>query len=282
MIESGNSSLLYMWTKEGDLHIVVCAKQTPDSAATINVEQDKAVWGESPMIVNPWDEYAIEEAIRIKERHGGHVTAITMGPDRSTDVLKTCLAMGCDKGVLISDEAFRGSDARATSVVLAGAIEKLGDVSLAFFGKKAIDGDTGLVSMSVARLLGWAPLSYVSQIVSLDDDKKSITVARLVEEGKQVCIGQMPAVISVVKDINEPRYPTFTGIRKASKVDYPAWNAVDLGLVPEKIVGLPSSALWAEMRSLGTRSGEGEIIKGDSPDQMAATLADRLMAEKVI
>lgn len=264
------------------MHIVVCAKQTPDSAATINVEQDKAVWGESPMIVNPWDEYAIEEAIRIKERHGGHVTAITMGPDRSTDVLKTCLAMGCDNGVLISDEAYRGSDARATSVVLAGAIEKLGDVSLAFFGKKAIDGDTGLVSMSVARLLGWAPLSYVSQIVSLDDNKKSITVARLVEEGKQVCIGQMPAVISVVKDINEPRYPTFIGIRKASKVDYPAWNAADLGLVPEKIVGLPSSALWTEMRSLGTRSGEVEIIKGDSPDQMAATLADRLMAEKVI
>ena len=264
------------------MHIVVCTKQTPDSAATINVESGQAVWGESSMVVNPWDEYAIEEAIRIKEKHGGQVTAITVGPERAKDVLKTCLAMGCDNGILVSDEAFEGSDARATATVLAAAIKKIRDASLVFFGKQAIDGDTGLVPLSVARLLDWTPLSYVFEISKLDTVEGEIKVTRLVEEGKQICSAKIPAVISVVKDINEPRYPTFIGIRKASKADYTVWNAADLGISEAQVGKSAASVLWNNIDTLPTRNGDVEIIRGDSVEQIAATLADRLIADKVI
>ncbi len=268
--------------KEITLHIVVCIKQTPDSAATIKVEGGKAVWGESALVVNPWDEYAIEEAIRIGEKFDGQVTAITVGSAQAKEVLKTCLAMGCDRGILISDEAFRGADARGTAVILSRAIEKLGDVSLGFFGKQAIDGDTGLVPVAVARVLNWTPLSHVFEISNLDPNHHQITVTRLLEEGKQICIGKLPAIISVVKDINEPRYPTFIGIRKASKAEYHTWTAADLELVPDQVGCAAASVSWRDIRARPGRAGEVEIIGGGSVDQIAASLADRLMAEKVI
>ena len=264
------------------MHVVVCTKQTPDSAAVIKIEEGKAAWGESPMVVNPWDEYAIEEAIRIKENKGGKATAITLGPDRAREVLKTCIAMGCDEAVLVSDEAFDGSDARVTATILAAAIRKLGDVDLVIFGKQAIDGDTGLVPMAVARILGWSPLSYVFEISELEPDEKQIRVARLLEEGRQLCSAALPAVVSVVKDINEPRYPSFIGIRRAGKAEIPVWTAEDLELDSSSIGAAASAVSWSDIRSLPQRSGSVEIIEGDTPAKIAATLADRLLAEKVI
>lgn len=264
------------------MHVVACTKQTPDSAATVKVEDGKAVWGDSPMVVNPWDEYAIEEAIRVKEDKGGKATAITMGPQRSREVLKTCIAMGCDEAVQISDESLVGSDARVTASVLAAAIRKLGDVDLVILGKQAIDGDTALVPMALARMLGWSPLSYVFQVIELDPDAKQIKVARLVEEGKQICSAPLPAVISVVKDINEPRYPSFIGIRKAGKAEIPVWSVADLGLSADQVGASASAVTWTDIRGLAERTGAVEIIDGDSPAVIAATLADRLMAEKVI
>ncbi len=199
------------------MHIAVCIKQTPDSAANTIVENGVATWGDAPMVVNPWDEYALEEAIRIKEQHGGRVTALAMGPKSAREALKTAIAMGCDSGVMLSDEVLIGCDARITARVLASAIEKLGDVDLAIFGKQAIDGDTGIVPVSVACTLGWTALSYVAQVNELDVRNLRISVGRSIEEGRQNCSAALPAVISVVKEINEPRYPSFIGIRKASK-----------------------------------------------------------------
>lgn len=264
------------------MRVVVCAKQTPDSAATLKVQDGKATWGDSPMVVNPWDEYAVEEAIRIKENKGGSAAVITMGPERAREVLKTCIAMGCDEAVLISDEALAGSDARVTAAVLAAAIKKLGDVDLVILGKQAIDGDTGLVPMALARMLGWSPLSFVFQIAELDPEAKRIKVARLLEEGKQICSAPLPAVISVVKDINEPRYPSFIGIRKAGKANIPVWTAADLGLDGSQVGAQGSAVKWSDMRGLPERTGAVEIIEGETPAQIAATLADKLMAEKVI
>jgi len=264
------------------VHVVVCTKQTPDSAAAMKIEDGKAAWGDSPMVVNPWDEYAIEEAIRIKENKGGKATAITLGPDRAREVLKTCIAIGCDEAVLVSDEAFDGSDARVTAVILAAAIRKLGDVDLVIFGKQAIDGDTGLVPMALARMLGWSPLSYVFEISELEPDQKQIRVARLLEEGKQLCSAPLPAVVSVVKDINEPRYPSFIGIRRAGKAEIPVWTAADLELDASSIGAGASAVSWSDIRGLPDRAGSVEIIEGDSPAEIATTLADRLLAEKVI
>nr|MBI2905081.1 electron transfer flavoprotein subunit beta/FixA family protein [Chloroflexota bacterium] len=209
------------------MHVIVCIKQTPDTAARVDVKDGHVTWGDAALVVNPWDEYAIEEAIRLKEKHGGKVTAISMGPESAKEALKTCLAMGCDEAILLSDPAFKGSDATATASVLAAAIGKLGTADMAIVGKQAIDGDTGLTAIAVAALLGWSPLTFVSKIAELDPAARSLQVERLQEEGKQICAARLPAVLSVVKDINEPRYPSFMGIRKAAKAVIPQWAAAD-------------------------------------------------------
>ncbi len=264
------------------MHIAVCIKQTPDSAANMVVENGAATWGDAPMVVNPWDEYALEEAIRTKEQHGGQVTALVMGPESAREALKTAIAMGCDSGVMVSDEVLAGCDARMTARVLARAIEKLGDVELTVFGKQAIDGDTGLVPVSVACTLGWTALSYVAEVNEVDVDNARISVARSLEEGRQNCSGALPAVISVVKEINEPRYPSFIGIRKASKADILVWDLAELGLEVAEMKAGGAAVTWSDMRPLPARSRTVEFIEGESMEVIVAMLADRLMADKVI
>jgi electron transfer flavoprotein beta subunit len=263
------------------MHVVVCVKQTPDSAAKVGVENGKVAWGDSSLVVNPWDEYAIEEAIRLKEKHGGKATAISLGPDSAKEALKTCLAMGCDDTILISDPALKGSDALATAYVLAKAIEKFGDVDVVLFGKQAIDGDTGLVPIAVARRLGWSPLTYTIKIAEIDTAQRTIKVERLLEEGKQIVTGRLPAVIGTVKDINEPRYPSFMGIRKAAKATIATWSAADLGCDPAKIGATGSAVHWPKVYPPPARQGTVEMIEG-APEEIAARLADKLMADKLI
>ena len=279
IIECAGIAGCHLW--ELVVHIVACVKQTPDSAAQISVADGRVGWGDSPMVVNPWDEYAIEEAIRLKEKHGGRATAITMGPERARDALKSCIAMGCDGGVLVADAALAGSDARATARVLAAAIQKLGDVDVVIFGKQAIDGDSGIVPLAVARLLGWSPLSYVAQISALDAGARTIQVARLLEEGRQLCSAQLPVVISVVKDINEPRYPTFAGIRRAGSAQIPIWNLGDLGLNQLQVGSAAATVAWQAVRAPAARAGAVEILAGDSLGKTVAMLADRLQTEKL-
>ena len=263
------------------MHVVVCVKQTPDSAAKMAVENGKVSWGDAGLVVNPWDEYAVEEAIRLKEKHGGKATAISLGPDSAKEALKTCLAMGCDEAILISDPAFKGSDALVTSHVLAKAIQKMGDVEIAVFGKQAIDGDTGLVPVGVARRLGWPALSYTSKIDELDPVAKTIKVERLLEQGRQIVTSRLPVVIGTVKDLNEPRYPSFMGIRKAAKANIPTWTAADLGFDPGHIGAGASAMRWPSVYPLPAREGTVEILEGTA-EEVAAKLADKLMADKVI
>jgi electron transfer flavoprotein beta subunit len=263
------------------MHVVVCVKQTPDSAAKISVENGQAAWGDAALVVNPWDEYAIEEAIRLKEKYGGKATALSLGAESAKDALKTCLAMGCDEAILISDAAFAGSDALATSYILAKAIEKLGDIEVVLFGKQAIDGDTGLVPIGVARRLGWAPLTYTIKIADLDPAAKTIRAERLLEQGKQIVTARLPAVIGTVKDINEPRYPSFMGIRKAAKAVITTWTAADLGVDSVRIGVMGSSTAWPRIYGLPAREGAVEMLDG-TPEEAAVKLVDRLLADKVI
>jgi electron transfer flavoprotein beta subunit len=245
-------------------------------------EGGRVTWGDASLVVNPWDEYAIEEAIRLKEKFGGKATAVTVGPETAREALKTCIAMGCDEAVLISDPALEGSDSLATSYILSKAIEKMGDVDIVLFGKQAIDGDTGLVPIGVARRLGWAPLTFTIKISELDLAARTLRVERLLEQGKQIVTAKLPAVIGTVKDINEPRYPSFMGIRKASKAVIPVWNAADLGCEPAKIGAAGSVVRWPMVYPLPPREGAVEMIEGSTPEEIASKLADRLIAEKVI
>jgi electron transfer flavoprotein beta subunit len=265
------------------LNIVVCTKQVPDSAATLKVdEQSNVSWGDAPLVINPWDEYAVEEALRLKEKHGGKVTVISMGPDACKEALKQAVAMGCDEAIQLWDAAFDGSDAPATALVLARAIDKIGGVDAVFFGKQAIDGDTGLVAPAVARRLGWPQLSFVAKIRDVDAAGRTITVERMLEEGRQVVSSILPAVVSVVKEINEPRYPSFMGIRKASKLQVPAWSAADLAVEPASVGRGAAAVQWTRIYAPPPREGAVEMIAGDTPEDIAAKLADKLMAEKVI
>ena len=263
------------------MHFVACVKQTPDTAATLSVQGEHVSWGDAGLVLNPWDEYAVEEAIRLKEKHGGKATAISMGPESAREALKTCVAMGCDEAILICDPALKGSDALATSYALAKAIEKLGDVDAALFGRQAIDGDTGLVPAGVARRLGWAPLTFTSKITELDPGAKTIKVERLLEEGRQIVTARLPAVIGTVKDLNEPRYPSFMGIRKAAKAVILNWSAADIGCDPAKIGSAGSAMRWPKVFPPPAREGSVEII-GGTPEEVAAKLADKLIGDKVI
>ena len=222
------------------MKIVVCVKEVPDSAATVVVEDGQVVWGEAPIVMNPWDEYAVEAALQQAEQHGGDVIAISLGGNSTNDALKHALAMGCSQAILISDGSLDGADSLVTSHVLAAAIRKVADVDAAFFGKQAIDGDLGVTAAQTARVLGWQALTLASEINDLDPESGIVKVTRSMEEGKQVVESKLPVTISLVKDFGEPRYPSFMGIRKAAKAEIPVWSLADLGAeLPEPSVEWP-------------------------------------------
>jgi electron transfer flavoprotein beta subunit len=259
------------------LKIVVCVKQVPDSAAKVVVENGQVSWGDAPLVINPWDEYAVETALKQQEEHGGDVIAVSMGGENAKEALKHSLAMGCSEAILVSDPAFENADSLLTASVLAAAIRKIGDVDLAFFGRQAIDGDVGVTAAQTARALGWPALTLVSKISSLEPGSGTIRVERSLEEGRQVVEAKLPALVSVVKDIGEPRYPSFMGIRKASRATIPIWSAGDLG---EEI---PAPAVtWPEVMNPPKRDITTEMISGDSPQEIAAKLADKILEEKVL
>lgn len=259
------------------MKIIVCVKQVPDSAATVVVEDGKVTWGDAPLVINPWDEYAVEAALSLTEEHGGDVVALSMGSEDAKDALKHSLAMGCSEAILVSDPALAGLDSAGAARVLAAAAQKIGDADMVIFGKQAIDSDTGVTAAMSARVLGWPALTLVASIEAVDADGKTIKAQRAMEEGRQVVESKLPAVLSIVKDFGEPRYPSFMGIRKAAKVEVPVWTAADLGITaPEAVVS------WPEMMNPPASEVTNEIIEGGSPEEIAAALADKIMAEKVL
>jgi len=257
------------------LKIVVCVKQVPDSAARVVVEGGQIFWGDAPLVINPWDEYAVEAALKQKEAYGGSVIVLSMGKEDEKEAIKHALAMGCDEAILISDPALAGADGAAAARVLAAAIRKIGDVDLVFFGKQAIDSDTGTAPSMTARGLGWPALTLVSAIDEVSDGM--IKVQRAIEEGRQVVSGKLPAAISVIKDYGEPRYPSFMGIRKAARAQVPVWGLESLGIqAPSAVVS------WPAVMNPPEREIANEIIQGESLQEIAGKLADRIMAEKAL
>jgi electron transfer flavoprotein beta subunit len=239
------------------------------------VEDGEVTWGDAPLVINPWDEYAVEAALRLTEEHGGDVVALSMGDEDAKEALKHALAMGCSEAILISDPALAGSDTQAVARVLAAAVQKIGDADAVVFGKQAIDSDTGVTPAMVARLLDWPALTLLSTISGVEDGM--FKAERAMEEGRQQVEAKLPAVLSIVKDYGEPRYPSFMGIRKASRAQIPLWSLGDVGIeAPASVVS------WPEVLNPPAREITNELIEGGSPEEIAAKLADKIMEEKVL
>ena len=266
------------------MNIIVCIKQVPDTTEVkINPETGTLIREGVPSIINPFDTYAIEEGLRLKEQFGGKVTVISMGPPQAMEALKEAVAMGADEAILLSDKAFAGSDTWATAYTLSQAIKKCGGFDIILCGKQAIDGDTGQVGPGIARQLGISQLTYVFKIRKLDSESRAIVVERLLEEGREVVETTLPAVLTVVKDINQPRYPTFLGIRRATKMQIPVWGAADLPETDSNKFGLKGSPTQVvRVFNPPKREGKVDLIQANSVDEAAAILADKLLAEKVI
>jgi electron transfer flavoprotein beta subunit len=256
------------------LKIIACIKQVPDSEAKVKAEGGKVSWGESPLVINPFDEYAVEGALQQKEAQSGTVTALCIGPESAREALKHALAMGADDAILISDPALENLDTLGAARLLAAAIQKIGGVDMVVFGRQTLDNGAGITPAQTARLLGWPMLGLAGQIKVQDG---SVSVERVIEEGRQNVSAKLPAVLSVVQSIGEPRYPSFMGIRKASKANIPVWSLSDVGIgAPETIVKR------TELMNPPARETTVEIITGETPAEIAEKLADKILAEKVL
>ncbi|MBT3168392.1 MAG: electron transfer flavoprotein subunit beta/FixA family protein [Candidatus Cloacimonetes bacterium] len=221
------------------MNIVVCIKQVPDTTdIKIDPKTNTLIREGVESIVNPFDLYAIEEAIRLKEVNGGKITAISMGPPQVESALRETVAMGVDEIILLSDRKFAGADTLATSIVLSEMIKQMENIDIILFGQQAIDGDTGQVGPGVATFLNIPQTCFVKNIEKIENGK--IIVERLMEDGFDKVEMSLPVVLSVVKEINTPRLPSLRGKRSAKKADLKIITADDLQL-DEKIIGLNGS-----------------------------------------
>jgi len=221
------------------MNIIVCIKQVPDTTEIkIDPKTNTLIREGVESIINPFDLYAIEEAIRLKEQYGGKVTVLSMGPPQAESALREAIAIGADEMILLSDRKFAGADTLATGYTLSGAIRKIGDYDLLLFGQQAIDGDTAQVGPGVAAFLQIPQTCFVRKIEKVENNK--ITVQRLMEDGYDRIEMKLPAAITVVKEINTPRLPSLRGKRNAKKAELTVWNADDLGH-NENEVGLNGS-----------------------------------------
>jgi len=260
------------------VHVVTFTRSTPDTAAKVWVNDDGEVtWGDVATVVNPWDEYSLEETIVQAKNGGGESTVVAVGSELHNDALKHSMAMGISSALRIEETGLDTSDSLVWSALAAGAIRKLNDVDLIIFGKESVDVGTDQHTYQLARRLGWTMLSYVSRIIEADYAAGTIKVEKMLEQGKQIVFAKLPAVMSVMKGINEPRYPNFLGIRKAAKAQIPVWSAADLN------IGLPTAATLA-LRYLNppARDISTEMIDGADNEAKAAALVDRLFEEKVL
>jgi len=263
------------------MKIIVCIKQVPDTTnVRINPETNTLVREGVESIINPFDTYAIEEGMRIREQLGddSRVIALSMGPKQAESALREAIALGIDEAILLNDRAFAGSDTWATSLALAAAIKKIGDYGVILCGKQAIDGDTAQVGPGIAVHLGIPQITFVRKIEQITD--KKIRAERLMEDGYQVIESRLPVLLTVVKEINEPRLPSLKGKMRAKKAEVPTWTAADAGVDPSD-VGLNGSTTMVNRIFTPERRSEGRMLEGEAPD-MVEELISELENSKLI
>jgi len=259
------------------MNIVVCIKQVPEIALIRVDSTEGVVLPDGPGSMNPFDEYAVEEALRIKEKHGGTVTVVGCGGESAVSSLRDALALGADRAVHLIDPAFAGSDGVALGAILAAAVRKIGSVDLCLFGKNAVDTDRSVVPGATAGKLGWPQVLFVKKFESVDATQAK--AVRMTEDGYDNVTVPLPAVFSVVKEINEPRLPSLKGKMKSKSAPVDKWGAADLGIDP-KTVG-PNSAVHEVGITPPPPRKKGQMLEGD-PASVAATLYEKLREEKVI
>jgi electron transfer flavoprotein beta subunit len=259
------------------MNFVVCIKQVPGTTEIkIDPETNTLVREGVESIINPFDTYALEEGVRLKERCGGKVIAVSMGPPQAEAALREAISLGADEAVLLSERAFAGSDTWATSYVVSRAIARLGDCDLIICGRQTLDGDTGQVGPELAEMLQIPFVAYVSKVEEIRDGY--VRVQRMVEEGYEVFEMPLPAVITVVKEINVPRLPSLRGSMKAKTAKITVWGGDDIGADTSKS-GVSGSPTRVVRVFFPKRVCKSEIFEGPV-DEQVERLVERL--EQVI
>jgi len=265
------------------MNIIVCVKQVidpeaPPASFKIDSATNKATMtGVSP-VIDPYGEYAVEAALKVKDAKSGKVTAISLGDKMLREVVKKPLSMGADQLILLEDEAFTNGDSWSTAYALANAIKKIGEYDLILCGREASDTNAGQVGLGIAEILGLPSVNLAKKIEVTDSTAK---VERMTADGYEVVEVSLPAVITVSNEIGEPRYPTIKGIMAAKKMEPVIWKPADIGVEASQIGG---SGKRANMLKLfqPVREGKCEIVGGDTPEEAAANLALKLREAKVL
>ncbi len=255
------------------MNIIVCIKQVPNTTdVKIDPVTNTLIREGVESVINPFDSYAIEEAVRLKERFGGKVTVITMGPPQAENALKEAISLGCDEAVLVSDRKFAGSDTWATSYTLSCAIKKIGAFDIIICGKQASDGDTAQVGPGISTHLDIPQVTYVKKIEEISNDRAR--VERMTEEGYDIIETPIPCLFTVVKEINTPRLPSLKGMMRAKSTKIVKWTAEDIGAEPKNIGLDGSPTRVVKIFTPPPRKG-GEMLKGETTD-IAKELAELL------
>lgn len=264
------------------LHIVVCVKQVPDSREIrIDPKTNTLIRTGVPAIVNFYDLHGLEEALVLREKYGGRITVVSMGPPPAEKALKQCISLGADDAVLVTDRAFAGADTLATSYVLAETIKKVeetwGPVDIIFTGKQTLDGDTGQVGPGIACRLDVEQLTYVQKVVGVDMEKRRITVHRHLEDGVEVVETKLPVLMTALKEMNKVRRASLPGMLRAAQFKPVVWTTQDFPNLDRNKIGLKGSPTvvgrsWVpEQKAVNT-----EMIEGDDVRAKAAALVDKL------
>lgn len=254
------------------MHIVVCVKQVPDTKVIkVNPKTNTLDRSSAPAILNPYDAHAVEEAVRIKQQHGGKITVVSMGPPQAINAIRKCIEIGADEGVLISDRAFAGADTLATSYALTKAIEKVQKqepIDLILCGKHAIDGDTGQVGPGIARRMSIPPITNVIKVENVASKEGKVEVRRKIENGYEILQSTTPCLLTVEKEINEVAYSPLPNMIKAAKYEPAVWSVKDLDDVDMTKLGMKGSPtvvgkMWPPAKSAGAK-----LIEGDAKSQV--------------
>ncbi len=252
------------------MNIVVCIKQVPGIAEVkIDPRTNTLIRSGIKSIINPFDTYALEEGVRLREKHGGKVTVISMGPPQAEEALREAISLGADDAVLLSDREFAGADTLATAATLSAAVGKTGAFDLVICGRQTVDGDTGQVGPEMAEMLRIPLITYVSHIEKIAGG--NIRARRMVEDGYEVVETSLPAVITVSKEINTPRLPSLRGQMKAKSAKIPVWTLADLS-IDKSLVGLAGSATRVVKVFTPTRVHKAEVLQGDPAQQVDALI----------
>jgi electron transfer flavoprotein beta subunit len=266
------------------MHSVCCLKQVPDAAQVkIDPETNTLVRAGVESILNPFDLVALEQAISLKEKHGGKVTAITMGPPQAVSILRQALSLGADESILLCDRSFAGADTLATSYTLSMAIKKIGlntPVDLVICGKQAVDGDTAQTGPGIATRLKYTQLTYVAEIQWVDPEKRKIQATRNVDGGVEVVLGELPALLTVELELVKPRRAPLPLLIKSLKAPVAVWDAKEIDALPG-MVGIKGSPTWVRKISSPAPREKGPKFRADtSPERAVDQMLEALLEDE--